>query len=436
MSVLGVVVVLGVTSYFDVVGFAIAGLIPHDHRPRHPDRPPVDRHVQLHPRRVAARSARRPRPHQPDQPVDPRSTGSRASGWSSRCSGGPSAGTRSTSTSSATATASDEDGDSSGATSVLLPVADADQIRLALGRILPGVDVDRVELHPSPPQARWVRWYDFWTLRYGYDDRVLVAEHGWLIHVRNIVPHAKTQSVRIEQGPLQRRLGLADVHLDLTRGPVSAVAHQIDVGAARALGLSQLDRAKVARAADLERRAADPRRLRRAQGTRRCLLGLGSTRRRSSAPAASRRCTRSTSSGCCGSTGRPTKRRPQLTEQLRRFYDLWAYSARPASSRSRCRRSWRPGGSATASSPSTGASPDAACPVGWPEPSLTAPRGPARLPRRRCRTAAASDPDAALRPADRGRSARVQQSRGPAHRPDDRGPEPQTGTGWSRTCPA
>ncbi len=149
-----------------------------------------------------------------------------------------------------------EDGDSSGATSVLLPVADAGQVQLALGRILPGVDLDAVALHPSPPNARWLRWFDFWTLRYGYDDRVLVTEHGWLIHARDIVPHAKTQSVRIEQGPLQRRLGLADVHLDLTRGPVSAVAHQIDAGAARALALTQLERAKVARVADQQRRSA------------------------------------------------------------------------------------------------------------------------------------------------------------------------------------
>ncbi|MBB3329108.1 hypothetical protein FHX39_004106, partial [Friedmanniella antarctica] len=62
-------------------------------------------------------------------------------------------------------------------------------------------------------------------------------------------PHAKTQSVRIEQGPLQRRLRLADVHVDTPKGPVHAVAHQMDVVAARELALSQLDRARAARAA-------------------------------------------------------------------------------------------------------------------------------------------------------------------------------------------
>ena len=67
------------------------------------------------------------------------------------------------------------------------------------------------------------------------------------------MPHAKTQSVRIEQGPLQRRLRLADVHVDTPRGPVNVVAQQVDEAVARELALSQLDRAREARAADRQR---------------------------------------------------------------------------------------------------------------------------------------------------------------------------------------
>lgn len=143
------------------------------------------------------------------------------------------------------------------ATSVLVPVADARDVAVTLGRILPGFDPDQVELHGSPRRARWLRPYDFWTLRYGTDDRVVITEHGWLTHVRNLVPHAKTQSVRLSQGPLQRRLGLADVHLDITRGPVTPIAHQLDASAARALTMSQLDLARAARAADRARPPLD-----------------------------------------------------------------------------------------------------------------------------------------------------------------------------------
>ena len=148
---------------------------------------------------------------------------------------------------------SDTENNESTASSVLLPVADADQIELAVGRVLPGFDLDGIELHPVPPRARWIRWFDFWTLRYGWNDRAITTEEGWLNHERNIVPHAKTQSVRIEQGPLQRRLRLADVHIDTPKGPVHAVAHHIDAGVARELTITQLDRARAARRADRER---------------------------------------------------------------------------------------------------------------------------------------------------------------------------------------
>jgi putative membrane protein len=151
----------------------------------------------------------------------------------------------------------DSDNNESNASSVLLPVADLAEVELAVGRALPGFDLDAIELHPSPKRARWLRWFDFWTLRYGWDDRILITEHGWLTHSRDVVPHAKTQSVRIEQGPLQRKLRLADVHVHTPRGPVNAVAHQLDERPARELALSQLDRARAARAAERQQRKVD-----------------------------------------------------------------------------------------------------------------------------------------------------------------------------------
>lgn len=149
----------------------------------------------------------------------------------------------------------DAQNNESAATSVLLPVATRSEVDLALNRVLPGVRLTAVEMRPSPRRARWVAWFDFWTLRHGWDARVLVTEHGWLTRVQDVLPHAKTQSVRIEQGPLQRRLHLADVHCDTPRGPVDVVAQQLDVAVARELAMSQLDRARDARTADREARA-------------------------------------------------------------------------------------------------------------------------------------------------------------------------------------
>jgi putative membrane protein len=155
------------------------------------------------------------------------------------------------------ASSGDGENNESQATNVLLPVATRAEVDLALSRALPGFDLDGIELHPVPRRARWLRWFDWWTLRYGWDDRALITEHGWMIHARDIVPHAKTQSVRILQGPLQRRLRLADVHIDTPKGPVNLVAHQLDAQVARELTLTQLDRARAARAADRQHRPVD-----------------------------------------------------------------------------------------------------------------------------------------------------------------------------------
>jgi putative membrane protein len=169
----------------------------------------------------------------------------------------------------------ESDNNESNASSVLLPVADLAEVELAVARALPGFDLDAIELHPSPKRARWLRWFDFWTLRYGWDDRTLITEHGWLTHSREVVPHAKTQSVRIEQGPLQRRLGLADVHVHTPRGPVNAVAHQLDERPARELALSQLDRARAARAAEWQQRKVEVARIDDHRGEAELLAAYG-----------------------------------------------------------------------------------------------------------------------------------------------------------------
>lgn len=155
---------------------------------------------------------------------------------------------------------SDESGTPS-ADSLLLPVATWPQVQVALRAIMPDVDLTAIELRPSPRSARWLRWWQWWTLRHGWDDRVVVTRRGWLSSSTDVVPHTKTQSVRITRGPAQRRLGLATVHVDNTPGPVTLQMLHLATEDARTVAIEQLHRMQRARtlaAADPVPSATDP----------------------------------------------------------------------------------------------------------------------------------------------------------------------------------
>jgi putative membrane protein len=63
-----------------------------------------------------------------------------------------------------------------------------------------------------------------------------------------VVPHEKTQSLSISQGPLQRLLSLATVEVHSTHGSIRPIAHHLDLGDAVALLEAQSARAREARA--------------------------------------------------------------------------------------------------------------------------------------------------------------------------------------------
>jgi putative membrane protein len=131
--------------------------------------------------------------------------------------------------------------------STLLPVAPWPVARALLQRVLPDVDVDRVPRVPAPRRARWLRPIGWRFLRYGSDEKVFLSEVGWLTRRIAVVPHAKMQSVRIIQGPLQRALGLATVHVDTPAGPVDAVALHRSSDEARRIAEAQAELARHAR---------------------------------------------------------------------------------------------------------------------------------------------------------------------------------------------
>jgi putative membrane protein len=129
----------------------------------------------------------------------------------------------------------------------LLPVAPRAVALGVLSSILPGVDVDAVPLTPVPRRAGWhspIRWRAMYC---GADDLVFVARRGVLHRETDVIPHAKVQSVRRTQGPFERLLGLATVHLDSTPGPVQVTAHLRDADEASRLVVEQAERSRIGR---------------------------------------------------------------------------------------------------------------------------------------------------------------------------------------------
>jgi putative membrane protein len=138
-------------------------------------------------------------------------------------------------------------GNANSRSTMLLPVADLDYTVALVGWLLGGVDIRAVPLE-RPPRRAAARAPLWWRAQLaGSDEHVLVARHGLLSRTIDIVPHERTQSVRLTAGPWQRALGLATVHLDSTRGPVKTRAANRDGAVARAMLDRQVERARRAR---------------------------------------------------------------------------------------------------------------------------------------------------------------------------------------------
>ena len=73
-----------------------------------------------------------------------------------------------------------------------------------------------------PPPARWKAPLTYHFLGWNRDDRYVVASRGRVCRETTWVPLDKVQSIRWVQGPLQRRLRLATVDLDVAGKRVSA----------------------------------------------------------------------------------------------------------------------------------------------------------------------------------------------------------------------
>ncbi|MBW4702155.1 PH domain-containing protein [Micromonospora sp. RL09-050-HVF-A] len=130
----------------------------------------------------------------------------------------------------------------------LLPVGDLAVGTMIVDEVLPGVRLDALPLTPPPQRARWLRPLSARALGAGLHERVFAVRSGLLTRQLALVPYARIQSVRVVQGPAQRRLRLATVHVD-TAGGSGAAAYDRDLAQAWALAAELTARAHAARRA-------------------------------------------------------------------------------------------------------------------------------------------------------------------------------------------
>ena len=101
----------------------------------------------------------------------------------------------------------------------------------------------------APRRARWVDPIGWRRSGVRVTREAVLIRHGVLGRSLVVVPHARTQSLAVTQGPLERRLGLADFELHSTQGPVLPRVPHLDAEVAARLLADQSVRAETARAA-------------------------------------------------------------------------------------------------------------------------------------------------------------------------------------------
>ncbi|WP_454860277.1 PH domain-containing protein [Promicromonospora soli] len=156
-------------------------------------------------------------------------------------------------------------GESEEKNSVLLPVGTRDEALTVLSLVLPDLGVDeprrildagldgssRTEsAYVTAPRRTRILDPVAWR-RNGFTvtGRALLLRRGRMVKILDVVPHERTQSLGLVQGPWQRRLGVASFQVHSTQGPVHPEVPHLDADDAARLMADQAMRARTARAA-------------------------------------------------------------------------------------------------------------------------------------------------------------------------------------------
>ncbi|WP_413452025.1 PH domain-containing protein [Georgenia phoenicis] len=145
---------------------------------------------------------------------------------------------------------------------VLLPVGSRGDALTALWLVLPDLGVpdpqavidaalegdgDAAGFTTSPRSARWLDPISWRRNGIQPTETAIVMRSGRLNRSLSIVPHERTQSLAISQGPLERRVRIANVVAATVGGSVATTAHHLEQMTALALLGEASDRSRSAR---------------------------------------------------------------------------------------------------------------------------------------------------------------------------------------------
>jgi putative membrane protein len=132
----------------------------------------------------------------------------------------------------------------------LIPVGSRAEAEQMLGELL---NAPPRPSRRAPGRARWKAPLSYHFLAWAGDDHYVAAARGRVCRQTTWVPLEKVQSVRWVQGPLQRRLDLASVRLDVAGKRVTGSIQDRDVAEADEILARLPDLARAARARGLVR---------------------------------------------------------------------------------------------------------------------------------------------------------------------------------------
>lgn len=133
---------------------------------------------------------------------------------------------------------------------LLTPVAPLAEVQSLLQRVIPHFQFDDLIWESVPVRTRWrspIQWRQLATAR---TDQVFCVRQGRITRHRILIPDARTQSVRLTQGPWERALNMATVHVDTTPGPVKVAALHQPLPVAQEMMRTQIERARSSRLRD------------------------------------------------------------------------------------------------------------------------------------------------------------------------------------------